>query len=214
MEEVEWHAHLATDLQDRTAHVITALADRTASGEPEDRALMAMSLERVPDIVAHGERVARYARAVARELGVDDELGAALDTAARMHDVGKIAMPEALLTKPSPFTPGEMAIMRRHVAVGAEILQSTRTLGAAGPAVLASHEWFSGGGYPLRLAGSDIPLSSRIIAVVDAYDAMTQDRVYRVRLDSADAIAELLRCRSTQFDPDIVAGFLATIGRH
>jgi putative nucleotidyltransferase with HDIG domain len=214
MEDVEWHAHLATELQDRTAKVIAALADRAARGEPEDRALMAMCLDRVPEVAAHGDRVARYARSVARELRVDGEVGTALETAARLHDVGKVAMPDALLTKPSPFTAGEMAIMRRHVMVGAEILQSTRALGAAAPAVMASHEWFSGAGYPLRLAGSDIPLSSRIIAVVDAYDAMTQDRVYRVRLDSADAIAELSRCRSTQFDPDVVAGFLGAIGRH
>ncbi|MBZ5559750.1 MAG: response regulator [Acidobacteriia bacterium] len=214
IEEVEWHARLATELQDRTAQVIATLGERATGGESEERALTALCLERAPEMAAHGERVARYARSLARELGVDDELGSALETAARLHDVGKIAMPEALLTKPSPFTAGEMAIMRRHVNVGAEILQSTHTLGAAASAVLASHEWFSGGGYPLRLAGSDIPLSSRIIAVVDAYDAMTQDRVYRVRLDSADAVAELLRCRRSQFDPDVVAGFLATIGRH
>lgn len=214
MEEVEWHARLATELQDRTAQIIALVAERASGEHVEEQVLMAMCVERVPEMAAHGERVARYTRSLARELGVDDELGTALDLAARLHDVGKIAMPEALLTKPSPFTVGEMAIMQRHVNVGAEILESTHTLGAAAAAVMASHEWFGGGGYPLRLAGSDIPLSSRIIAVVDAYDAMTQDRVYRVRLDSADAIAELLRCRRSQFDPDVVAGFLATIGRH
>ncbi|MBI3402672.1 MAG: response regulator [Acidobacteria bacterium] len=214
IEEVEWHARLATELQDRTTQVIARLADRAAAADSEERALIAISQERAPEMTAHGERVARYARSLARELGVDNELGAGLETAARLHDVGKIAMPEALLTKPSPFTAGEMAIMRRHVSAGAEILHSTRTLGAAAPIVMASHEWFGGGGYPLRLAGSDIPLGSRIIAVVDAYDAMTQDSVYRVRLDSADAVAELLRCRRSQFDPDVVAGFLSTIGRH
>jgi len=214
IQEVEWHARLATELQDRTAQVIALVGERVAGGDTEERALVALCRERAPEMAAHAERVTRYAQSLARELGVDDQLGPALDTAARLHDVGKIAMPEALLTKPSPFTAGEMAIMRRHVSVGAEILQATRTLGAAAPAVLASHEWFSGGGYPLRLAGPEIPLSSRIIAVVDAYDAMTQDRVYRVRLNSADAVAELVRCRRSQFDPDVVAGFLAAIGRH
>jgi response regulator RpfG family c-di-GMP phosphodiesterase len=214
IEEVEWHARLATELQDRTTKVIAALHERAASADAEEPALMAICLERAPEMAAHGERVARYARSLARELGVDDEMGTALETAARLHDVGKIAMPDALLTKPSPFTAGEMAIMRRHVNAGADILTATRTLGVAAPIVMASHEWFGGGGYPRRLAGSDIPLGSRIIAVVDAYDAMTQDRVYRVRLDSADAVAELLRCGRTQFDPDVVAGFLATIGRH
>jgi putative two-component system response regulator len=212
--EVHWHARLATELQDRTAQVIALVRERVGAGDTEEQALMALCQERAPEMAAHGERVARYALSLARELGVDDGLGTALETAARLHDVGKIAMPEALLTKPSPFTAGEMAIMRRHVGVGAEILKSTRTLSPAAALVMASHEWFSGGGYPLRLAGSDIPLSSRIIAVVDAYDAMTQDRVYRVRLDSADAIAELLRCQRSQFDPDVVAGFLAAISRH
>ena len=104
--------------------------------------------------------------------------------------------------------------MRRHVEIGAEIVASTQSLRDAAPLVLGSHEWFAGGGYPLKLAGSAIPLASRIIAVVDAYDAMTQDRHYRSRLDSADAVAELLRCCPTQFDPAIVAAFLAVLGRH
>ncbi|MBI3490573.1 MAG: response regulator [Acidobacteria bacterium] len=214
IQEVQWHARLATELQDRTAQLIATLRDRAAAGASEENVLTALSVDRLPEMVAHGERVARYAHSLARELGVSDELGAAFETSARFHDIGKIAMPEALLTKPSPFTAGEMAIMRRHVDIGAEILQSTRTLGEVAATVMASHEWFSGGGYPLRLTGGDIPLSSRIIAVVDAYDTMTQDRVYRVRLNSADAVAELLRCSRSQFDPDVVAGFLATIGRH
>ena len=94
-------------------------------------------------------------------------------------------MPDALLTKPSPLTPGELAIMRRHVELGAEILQATGALASIAPLVLTSHEWFNGGGYPRRLAGSDIPLATRIITVVDAYDAMTQDRSYRLGIARA-----------------------------
>jgi len=125
-----------------------------------------------------------------------------------------MALPDALVTKPSPLTSGEKAIMRRHVDVGADILEATDTLRTAAPIVRASHEWFGGGGYPQQLAGSTIPLASRIIAVVDAYDAMTQDRAYRTRFDSSDAVAELLRCSPTQFDPQVVAAFLAVLGRH
>src|SRR5206468_3221262 len=97
------------------------------------------------------------------------------------------------------------------VDIGADILEATRTLAEAGPDVRASHEWFSGGGYPRKVAGRDIPLAARIIAVVDAYDAMTQDRGYRIRLDSSDAVAELLRGSPIQFDPQIVAPFLAVL---
>jgi HD-GYP domain-containing protein (c-di-GMP phosphodiesterase class II) len=87
-------------------------------------------------------------------------------------------------------------------------------LAVAAASVRASHEWFGGGGYPLRSAGTAIPFVSRIIAVADAYDAMTQDRSYRVRCDASDAVSELLRCSPAQFDPEIVAAFLAVLGRH
>ena len=104
--------------------------------------------------------------------------------------------------------------MRLHVDIGAEILEATRSLAVVAPAVRASHEWFGGGGYPRQAAGITIPFVSRIIAVADGYDAMTQDRAYRSRLDSSDAVAELLRCSPAQFDPEIVAAFLAVLSRH
>src|SRR5204863_1049006 len=144
----------------------------------------------------------------ARELRIEDEFGPVIDVAATLHDAGKAAMPEALISKPSPLTPGETAIMRQHVEVGAEILSSTETLAEAAPIVKASHEWFGGNGYPLKLAGQAIPLASRIIAVADAYDAMKQQRHQRAPLESADAVADLLRASPKQFDPEIVATFL------
>jgi HD-GYP domain-containing protein (c-di-GMP phosphodiesterase class II) len=156
--------------------------------------------------------VARYAKAVARELGMSGDRRRDLAIAARFHDIGKIVMPDALMNKPSPLTPAETAIMQLHVEVGAEILEATRTLACAADAVRAAHESFGGDGYPRQLAGDQIPLASRIIAGGAAYDAMTQDRAYRRQLDSADAIAELLRCSPAQFDPDVVAAFLAVLG--
>ena len=214
LEEVHWHALLSIEFRDRAAQIVHALDAQVAAGASEPDAMAALLLERIPDVAAHGERVARYAHSVARELDVDRALGDHLAIAARFHDVGKLAMPEALISKPSPLTPGEMAIMRRHVEMGVEILESTRSLAFAAPTVLASHEWFGGGGYPHKRAGVAIPFVSRIIAVADAYDAMTQDRAYRIRLDSSDAIAEILRCSPAQFDPEIVAAFLAVLGRH
>jgi HD-GYP domain-containing protein (c-di-GMP phosphodiesterase class II) len=106
-----------------------------------------------------------------------------------------------------------MAIMRRQVDAGMRLLAQTAELAYVAPVVAASHEWFAGGGYPNRLCGEHIPLASRILAVCDAYDAMTEDRTYRERLDSADAVAELLRCCPSQFDPDVLVGFLAALGR-
>jgi putative two-component system response regulator len=214
LEEAHWHAVLSTEFRDRAMQISTIVEERVAAGVSEADALSALAVERIPDVAAHSERVARYAHSAARELDVHRALGSDLEVAARFHDIGKLAMPDALLTKPSPLTPGEMAIMRQHVEVGAEILERTRSLAHAGLVVLASHEWFGGGGYPRKLAGIQIPFVSRLIAVADAYDAMTQDRVYRIRFDSSDAIAELLRCSAAQFDPEIVGAFLAVLGRH
>lgn len=214
LEEVHWHAVLSIEMRDRAEYIALLVAEQAAAGRDEAAALMSIASERMPDIAAHGDRVARYTQSVAREMAVPDDLGPLLEQAGRFHDIGKIAMPDALLNKPSPLTPGEMAIMRQHVDVGAELLEATVGLAAAAPLVRASHEWFNGGGYPRKLAGLDIPLASRIIAVVDAYDAMTQDRAYRIHIDSCDATAELLRCTPAQFDPAVVAAFLAVLGRH
>jgi putative two-component system response regulator len=214
LEEVHWHAVLSIELRDRAAAVCDQLHARVATGQDESDALLALAVEQMPDTAEHGERVARYAHSVAREMGLLLDVGPALTAGALFHDIGKIAIPEALLTKPSPLTAGEIAIVRQHVEIGAEILQVTSTLADAAPIVAATHEWFNGGGYPWKLAGEDIPLASRIVAVVDAYDAMTQHRAYRVRLDSSDAVAELLRCCPTQFDPEVVAAFLAVLSRH
>ena len=214
LDEVHWHAVLSIEMRDRAQQFLTIVNERAVNGISESAALMHLAAERIPDTAAHGERVARFAQSVAREMGVEPELGPTLVDAARFHDIGKAAMPEALLSKPGPLTPGEMAIMRQHVDVGAEILDATRTLAHAADAVRASHEWFGGGGYPRKIAGEVIPLVSRIIGAVDAYDAMTQDRAYRIRFDSSDGIAELLRCCPTQFDPRVVHAFLAVLGRH
>jgi putative nucleotidyltransferase with HDIG domain len=164
--------------------------------------------------MAQAERVTRYAVAVARELELDEGDVRLLEAAALLHDIGKLTIPESLLDKPSRLSPGEQAIVRQHVETGAEILASTRSLHHLANIVAASHEWFSGGGYPRHLAGDAIPMAARIIAVADSYDAMTQQRGYRGSLDSSEAVSELLRCSGSQFDPALVAAFLAVLGRH
>jgi putative nucleotidyltransferase with HDIG domain len=214
LDEVRWHAVLSIELSDRTEEICVQLRRRIANDRDEAASLAVLAGETMPDTAAHGERVARFAQSIAGELGAAHVLGETLRIAALFHDIGKAAVPEALLTKPSPLTPGEAAIVRQHVEAGAQILESLPALAMAAPAVRASHEWFGGGGYPARIEGIEIPLASRIIAVADAYDAMTTERTYRVRLTSADAIAELLRCCPAQFDPDVVTAFLAVLGRH
>ena len=120
LEEVHWHAMLSIELRDRAAQVVarSSISGSRPARSEDDGADEPVRRARLPDVAAHGERVARYALSVARELGLDATLGPTLEIAARFHDIGKLAMPEALLTKPSPLTPGEMAIMRQHVDVG------------------------------------------------------------------------------------------------
>jgi response regulator RpfG family c-di-GMP phosphodiesterase len=214
MAERRWHAQLGLEVRDGVDGIVLALNAQVAAGEDECAALAAIATARVPRTMAHCERVVRFARAIARELAVDGEDAARIELAARFHDVGKAAMPLALLTKPSPLTAGESAIMRRHVDVGADLLAQTATLACAADLVRASHEWYGGGGYPAGLAGCEIPLGSRVIAVADAYDAITQHRSYRAAVGGTEAVDELLRCCPVQFDPDTVDAFLRILSRH
>lgn len=212
LEDLRWHAQLLAEIRDRTGDLARTLADAAAHGTPEIEAVAALLETRAPLAAAHTRRVAPLAAAVAATLGVEAAPAGLVELVAQVHDIGKAAMPEALLTKPSPYTAAERAMMRRHVEVGVELLAGTATLAATAPYVLASHEWYGGGGYPLNLAGERIPLVSRIVAVADAFDAMTAAREYRPLVGVADATAELLRCSGTQFDPDVVAALLTVLG--
>ena len=213
LDEVRWQSVLSAEIRDRSREISSDLRAR-ATADTEIAVLTQMIAEAVPDVMRHGERVARFALSVARELSLALDARRLLELAARFHDVGKTAMPHALLAKPSPLTSGELVIMRRHVDIGADIMMSTRTLTDLAPIVRATHESFGGSGYPRRLRGGEIPLASRIITVIDAYDAMTEERQHHVAVDSGEAITELLRCSGTQFDPDVLGAFLSVLSRH
>ena len=123
------------------------------------------------------------------------------DSQALLHDVGKLAIPQAILAKPGALDDAEWATMRSHPEIGAAAVAEVRELAHLAPAVRASHERWDGTGYPDGLAGYDIPIASRITAVCDAYDAMTSDRPYRAARSHLVALAELLACAGTQFCP-------------
>jgi response regulator RpfG family c-di-GMP phosphodiesterase len=212
LEESQWHARLAEEFDGTLAEILVLVRDGRGSG-PEAVFLSRLVTERVPEVMTHGERVAALSGLLAREIGIDADAVVMVEQAARFHDIGKAAVPLALLSKPSRMTPGELAVMQRHAEAGAGILEATATLGAIAPVVRASHEWFGGGGYPATLSGRAIPLGSRIIAIADAYDAMTQTRSYRAHLGMKEATAELLRCAPSQFDPELVSAFLALVDR-
>jgi two-component system cell cycle response regulator len=160
-----------------------------------------------PTLDLHVLVVAQLAEALASKLGLPQHEVAVVRLAAALHDVGKMAVPEAILEKRGPLTEDEWAFMHRHTVIGARILHAAPSLSQVGAYVRSSHERFDGKGYPDGLAGTDIPLASRIIFVCDAFDAMTSDRPYAKALTPEAALAELRRNAGTQFDPTVVAAF-------
>jgi HD-GYP domain-containing protein (c-di-GMP phosphodiesterase class II) len=169
--------------------------------------------ERSPSLGGHVGDVAGLAVRVARHLGLAEEAVADVRAAAELHDVGKLAVPDAILDKPGPLNDEEWAFMRRHTIVGERILLAAPALAAVAPLVRASHERWDGGGYPDGLVGERIPLGARIVSLCDAFDAMVTDRPYRRGLPVQEALAEIERCSGSQFDPDVVRAFRAVFAR-
>jgi diguanylate cyclase (GGDEF)-like protein/putative nucleotidyltransferase with HDIG domain len=152
---------------------------------------------------SHSARVAELAARVAARLGLDQEHIELSRLAGSLHDLGKLAIPEEILRKPGPLTGPERLVLERHPQIGFRMLDSLG-IDPVADWILHHHERWDGTGYPDRLPAEEIPLGARIIFVVDAYDAMTSDRVYRGRLEQKEALAELERCAGTQFDPAVV----------
>ena len=157
----------------------------------------------------HGAGVTAPSMRLALTLGCGTREAAVVGVAARLHDIGKVAMPDALLHKPGRLLPEERDQMEVHPDVGADILAKVPKLRAAARYVRGHHERWDGAGYPRGLAREEIALGARIIAVVDAYSAMTTGRGYRARMDPDAAVAELRRCAGRQFDPRVVEAFAA-----
>jgi two-component system cell cycle response regulator len=182
---------------------------RTSSRRQTCDVLLQVLREREPDLHEHLHGVAALAVGVARGLGLAAEQLDELARAAELHDVGKIAIPDALLHKQGALDPAEWRLMREHTVIGDRILSAAPAMRPVARVVRSSHERWDGAGYPDGLAGEQIPLGARIVAVCDAYDAMTRERPFRARLSHDDALAELRRCAGSQFDPAVVEMFCA-----
>ena len=156
----------------------------------------------------HSSRVADLAVHLGQRLNMSAEAIEHLKWAAFLHDVGKLAVPDEILTKPGPLSVNEWEQMRRHPAYGLSIVNGDGFLRQVAEIVYCHHERYDGKGYPRGLAGEEIPLGARVFAVADAYDAMTSDRPYRPALSHAQAIEEIERNAGSQFDPRVVAVML------
>ena len=176
-------------------------------------ALRALLAQRVPRLELHHRAVAELAGIVADDLGLARVERDDVVRAAGLHDIGKIAVPTAIIDKPGALDAHELAVLREHTIVGHRILSADPGLRPIAGLVRSSHERWDGSGYPDGLRGEQIPLGARIIAICDAYDAMTNERPYRAARPVADAIAELCRGAGRRYDPRIVPVFLAAVAR-
>jgi putative nucleotidyltransferase with HDIG domain len=166
---------------------------------------------RDPYTANHSRRVARYAEATAHELGLSDAEALIVREGALLHDLGKVSVPDAILGKNGPLDEDERMIIERHPVVGANVLINNESFTDVRACVLHHHERVDGRGYPDRLCGNDVPMSARIVAVADAYDAMTSDRPYRNALTHETAVRRLREGIGTQWDGACVEALIQAV---
>jgi two-component system, cell cycle response regulator len=196
----------AMRLADRRMYVEKAA--RTGRVERQTQELLLSILrEHEPELTDHHEDVSRLAVAVGRELSFDAEEIDVLRRAAQFHDIGKIAIPHEILSKPAPLDDVEWELMRKHTLVGERLLGTFPSMAPVARLVRSSHERWDGGGYPDGLSGEEIPIGARVISICDAFDAMRSARPYSAPRDQRSALAEIRRGAATQFDPRLVQVF-------
>ena len=183
----------------------------TVPSPPAARGLLAFMEER--GLSGHSVRVAVLTAAVCRRMGVSSRPTEVITTAALLHDVGKVAIPSSILDQPGRLSERDWELVRDHPVIGARTLRLVRGLEATAPLVHHSHERWDGFGYPDGLAGSLIPLGSRIISACDTWDAMTSDRPYRTAMSRDAALDALVAAAGAQLDVDVVAALVAVITR-
>jgi diguanylate cyclase (GGDEF)-like protein len=177
---------------------------RASAGRQTREVLLSVLSERDAGLLGHQSAVARLARRVGEKLGLLEHELHDLTLTAELHDVGKLAIPDAILAKEGPLTEDEWVFVHRHTVIGERILASAPALARIGRLVRSTHERLDGLGYPDGLVGEQIPLLARIVAACDAFHAMVEARPYRQAMSEEHAIAELRRCSGSQFDPAVV----------
>jgi two-component system, cell cycle response regulator len=202
---------LALQLADERLYAQKGARQGASAGQQIGGVLLQALHESEPALSHHMREVAELAPGVGRRLGLTGEELDELARAAELHDIGKMAIPDAVWKQPGPLGERDLELVRQHTIVGERILNVAPPMRGVARLVRASHERFDGKGYPDGLAGEEIPLGARIIAVCDAFDAMIGDRCYRVSIGVGDALDELRRCAGTQFDPKVVDAFAAEL---
>ena len=205
----EYRNRLEGMVEQRTIQLRSAMQRIEITYDETLEALAAALDLRDIDTAGHSRRVTRYSLEMAKRLNFSSDQLKQLERAANLHDIGKIGIPDSILLKPGKLSPEETAIMRTHVRIGYDLMSRVAFLASAAEIVLTHHEFYDGTGYPQGLAGEEIPLGARVFAVADTMDAMMSDRPYRQGRSYAVARAEIEHESGRQFDPHVVATFLA-----
>lgn len=197
-----------------TYHLTEAprVRERRAAAAAAHAIVVAMAV-RDHETGQHSRSVSELAAAIGRRMGFAGERLELLETAALLHDIGKIAVPIGILQSPQPLSGDERTLIEKHTLDSQRIVESIDGLRALGPILRAAHERWDGAGYPDGIAGPDIPLESRIVFVCDSFEAMTADRPYSEPRDAEDALEEIERSAGTQFDPSVVPHLRAVLTR-
>ncbi len=206
---------LEQEIDSRSSELTRAFTElEIAQAETVRRLSMAVEF-RDEDTGAHIERIGRFSTLLAEHVGMDADFCATLTHAAPLHDVGKVAIPDAILLKPDVLTPEERAIVETHAEEGHRLLRgsSSSILDLAATIALSHHEKWDGSGYPRGVAGEAIPIEGRIVAVADVFDALTSDRVYRRAFTVEEAVEMMLEQRGRHFDPVLLDAFMEVLGR-
>ena len=187
------------------------LLNRNSSHNAILSSIMAALYARSQETEEHGERLTRITKAIGEKLGLKQDELDDLELLSILHDIGKIGIDDRILNKPGKLNADEWELMKRHAEIGYRIAKSSPEFEHIASLILHHHERWDGSGYPKALKGAEIPMESRIMAIADAYDAMTHDRVYHKAIPREDAVEEIKRCAGTQFDPDIVRLFVGLV---
>lgn len=199
-----WRERLEADVERRRSKLADAIGALNLEPDCAIDALLSMLSQGADEAGAHARRVAELARETAAAMGLAPEEIVVIRRAALMHDLGKLALPEALLQKPAPLTADEQAIVRRYPQLGSDLMAGLPFMEEPAAIVRATRERLDGEGYPKRLSAPQVSLGARIVAVADAYDTMIRARVFRDAISPAAAVQELERCSGTQFDAGVV----------
>jgi len=207
----KWSLSLTSEVEAKTHQLSQALSNMELTYNNIVTALANVIEVRDYYTSDHSNRIAILAVETARHLGYKEEQLERIHLSAILHDIGKIGIPDNILNKPGRLSPEERRVMMRHPEIGEKVIASIKDLSDVAEVIRAHQEKFDGTGYPDHLRGEEIPLSARIIAVVDAYIAITDERIYKPARSTEEAIQELIRHAGTQFDPQVVETFLEVL---